>query len=284
MIDPKVSIYIPTKNRSLLLKRAIESVLHQDYKNIEVIIIDDESSDDTQSVVENYLDKGDIKLIINQTSLGASASRNIAILSSNGQFVTGLDDDDYFSRPDRISRFVYEYNKSSNCKVALFDSISVKSPLGINTRYTSRKVTIADLKKYNKIGNQVFAERDTFIKSGLFDQEMPAWQDWDLWIRMAKNGYVFQNINLNSYVVDESHSYNRITDSDERKIRIAMDMLSSKIEPLTVYEKYCLTRSMLAYPGVRAKMMDLIVIFNALKISEIFKKLLKKNTNKSKNR
>ena len=92
---PTVSVVIPTHNRSAMLERAVRSVLGQTYQNLECIIVDDASTDDTPDVI-NMLIKHDarIKYIRHKTNRFASASRNSGIGISNGAFVAFLDDDD----------------------------------------------------------------------------------------------------------------------------------------------------------------------------------------------
>ena len=101
-----VSIYLPTRNREALLRRAINSVLTQTYTTLELIVVDDGSTDGTHT----YLDTvrtGDsrIQVIRNEVSLGAPLSRNLAIRAARGEFITGLDDDDYF-HPQRLATLV----------------------------------------------------------------------------------------------------------------------------------------------------------------------------------
>jgi glycosyltransferase involved in cell wall biosynthesis len=105
-MDRLVSIYLPTHNRRRLLERAVDSVLNQTYRNIELIVVNDGSTDDTSPFLHEkcQLDQRLIP-IINPTSLGPSKSRNIAVMAAKGTFITGLDDDDEFT-PDRIARFV----------------------------------------------------------------------------------------------------------------------------------------------------------------------------------
>ena len=101
-----VTIYLPTKNRVNLLRRAVDSVLSQTYANIELIVIDDGSSDETSALLSS-IRAGDarLKIITNSVSVGSNASRNSAIQAATGDFITGLDDDDAFE-PYRIEKFV----------------------------------------------------------------------------------------------------------------------------------------------------------------------------------
>jgi len=90
-----VSCIIPTHNRSLLLKRAVESVINQIYKNLEIIIVNDASRDDTCDVI-NELKRKDLRIIslVNAKPQGPSAARNRGINIATGAFIAFLDDDD----------------------------------------------------------------------------------------------------------------------------------------------------------------------------------------------
>lgn len=104
--NDKVSIYISTYNRVNKLKRAIFSVLNQDYTNIEIIVCDDASNDGTEEFMNDLVKFDNRVLYIRNTSnLGACATRNNAINVATGKFITGLDDDDEFMA-DRVSVFV----------------------------------------------------------------------------------------------------------------------------------------------------------------------------------
>ena len=100
----KVSIYIPTKNRVKLLQRALSSVLCQNYYNIEILIVDDGSTDGTREYLYDLQNKYScVKVFFNELSSGACYSRNLAIKLSTGDFVTGLDDVDFYLNKNRIN-------------------------------------------------------------------------------------------------------------------------------------------------------------------------------------
>ena len=93
MNNPFFTVVIPTHNRSLLLKRAVESVLSQTFEDFELIVIDDHSTDDTASVVKSFTDHR-MRYLTNQRTKGACGARNTGIFSAKGKWVAFLDDDD----------------------------------------------------------------------------------------------------------------------------------------------------------------------------------------------
>ncbi len=98
MIEDFVSIIIPTYNRSEMLDKAIKSALEQTYKNIEIIVVDDNANNEeerekTKLIVSKY---PNVLLLQNETNLGGALTRNNGIINSNGKYIAFLDDDDIF--------------------------------------------------------------------------------------------------------------------------------------------------------------------------------------------
>lgn len=103
MPNPLVSVIIPTYNRSHVICKAIESVLHQTYENIELIVVDDGSTDDTPSRLAVYDDKICVLL---QDNTGPSIARNHGVEASHGEILAFLDSDDLWL-PTKIEQQVH---------------------------------------------------------------------------------------------------------------------------------------------------------------------------------
>ena len=88
---PFFSVIIPTYNRSVLLKEAIDSVLNQNFKDFELFVIDDGSTDDTPEMIKECSDK---LVYLKQKNSGVSSARNLGIKKCNGKYITFLDSDD----------------------------------------------------------------------------------------------------------------------------------------------------------------------------------------------
>ena len=277
-----VSVYIPTKNRQKLLERAIDSVLSQSYKEIELIVVDDNSTDGTGEYLESMQSKGHLKIISMPISMGASVARNTAISQANGFFITGLDDDDYFSK-ERIEKFVDYWQTVNTKKVAgLFDAKTKLLSTNKSFILSSPKniVTIDDLLGRNMVGSQVFAPRCHYIQSELFDLKMPAWQDWELWIRMANKFGDFHSLDGSSYVVDESHQFARISEQPEFIIRHALNMVLYKNPDLSNKQKALFLSSCLFnYTSVRLSFSDILelLMYTSLRhtFNTVYKKLIR---------
>ena len=97
-VSPLVSVVIPTRNRAVLVRRAITSVLQQTCRSFELIVVDDGSKDGTAEVVKSFADDR-VRYLRHSTSRGASAARNTGIECSGGEFIAFLDDDDEWLPP-----------------------------------------------------------------------------------------------------------------------------------------------------------------------------------------
>lgn len=261
-----VTIYIPTKNRLPLLKRAISSVKEQSYSDIELIVVDDCSNDGTKEFLVDCESRGELKGIYQETSAGACVARNLAITASSGFFVTGLDDDDYYIVDTKINDYVLHWQNAHQKLAGLFDCARVLTDQGVVDRYTSPYVNYSALRKSNHIGNQVFAPKHHFVDAGLFDPEMPAWQDWDLWLRMSKLYGEFENIQSFGTLIDEKHGLNRISSRPSVVIREAMKKLITKMGPLTLRERSYLITALHNYPQVRPTVPEIATIIAARRL------------------
>jgi glycosyltransferase involved in cell wall biosynthesis len=227
-----VSVYIPTRNRATRLGIAIESVLRQTYSDIEVIVVDDNSTDDTSDLLES-LSKQEARLrfVVNTESKGAPTARNQAIRLAQGRFVTGLDDDDRF-QPDRVRSFVERWLALEEQGIrpsCLYSQDIIQSADG-RSRITIKPdhARYEDLFKHNCIGNQVFAPKEHFISAGLFDELLPAWQDLELFMRIAALlGPAFL-VNSPSQIVDNTPRNNRISTVPRDRVLEAYRLVAEK--------------------------------------------------------
>ncbi|HBW1581920.1 MULTISPECIES: glycosyltransferase [Klebsiella pneumoniae complex] len=214
MTEELVTVYIPTHNRNVLVERAIKSVLAQTYKNLEIIICDDGSSDSTWEVLTR-LKKNDerIKLLRNTIPKGACVSRNNCIRIAKGKYITGLDDDDEFL-PERIEKFIGFINNNTYqlvCSNLFYKSDGFMSKGERYSGVISKKM----IGYRNMIGNQIFSETCLIKDIGGFDEKAPAWQDYDLWFRLLSRGYECYRIDDATYIMDIAHDAPRITTSSK---------------------------------------------------------------------
>lgn len=260
-----VTVYITTFNRLSLLKRAISSVQQQTYQNIEIIVADDGSEDGTQEYLIEMQQQALIKAILNQSgaSKGACYGRNKAIEMANGEFITGLDDDDYFE-PWRVEKFIENWKaktKAGDEFAALFDSVVEHRKYGKVNCYDTPIVDYQALRIANLIGNQIFTLTNRLRVIDGFDELMPALQDWDTWLRVAKTHGGICNINSRSYVQIHDHGSGRISEKPAAKIRFAFERLMSKLSPLSSKERAALLNTMYGYNQLDNKFNELLTMF-----------------------
>ncbi|EFJ2541190.1 MULTISPECIES: glycosyltransferase [Bacteria] len=205
--NDKVSIYISTYNRVNKLKRAIFSVLNQDYTNIEIIVCDDASNDGTEEFMNDLVKFDNRVLYIRNTSnLGACATRNNAINVATGKFITGLDDDDEFMA-DRVSVFVkyWDDNYAFICSdfIEKFDN-------GLRKNHYHNKKLISDytgLLYYNNASNQIFTLTKNLRSINGFRENVKRYQDWDTWLRLSYKFGEFLRIPNATYIMNHDHSH-----------------------------------------------------------------------------
>lgn len=219
----KVSIYIPTRNRRPLLQRAVASVRRQTYDNIEIVVVDDGSNDDTRDYLRDLaVQERRLVPLRMETPRGPSAARNRAITAASGIFVTGLDDDDEF-RADRIALFVSQWT-SLGAQTEAISGLFSESVLtdGVSTVITTDRkdhVSYSELFRHNFIGNQIFCPRDRLLAIGGYDENLPAWEDLEMFMRLVKRYGEARRLREPTYTYYVERSRERISTNAERQHR-----------------------------------------------------------------
>jgi len=121
-----VSILIPTYNRANLLKRAIESALKQSYDNIEIIVSDNCSTDDTKEVVSKFMDNR-IRYFRNERNLGPILNWRLSLKIAKGYLSVILSDDDYFLDEQYIENVVKLFNRYHSVNLVITDCVLGKT-------------------------------------------------------------------------------------------------------------------------------------------------------------
>lgn len=207
---PLVSVYLPTRNRSALLSRCIASILDQSYRNLELLIVDDASTDDTCEILERY-SRADARVQLHRHELaaGAPAARNLAIRHAQGEFLTGMDDDDVML-PNRLESLIAAFDPRYSLICSAFIRKNRNQTL---TLADSRMIIDLDSQLMrNHVGNAALTLTSRVREVGLFDESMPAWQDYDLWTRMIRHYGPALRIDEPSHVIHEDHDSPRISE------------------------------------------------------------------------
>lgn len=205
---PLVSAVVTTHNRADLLPRALDSVAVQSYPNIELIVVDDGSVDETPEVVKKYENQLPMKYIRLEESHGASRARNRGIKEAGGEFVAGLDDDDKWHE-DRIADLQSAYSDDYACVTS---DVTMIYPDGSATWRKEKIIDLDTLLFTNQVGNQVLVKRRRLLDVGGFDPHLKAAQDYDLWVRLCAAYGPILNVKKSLQSVHMDHQANRITD------------------------------------------------------------------------
>lgn len=183
-----ISVIIPTYNRAGILPRAVNSVLKQSYGNLELIIVDDASGDDTDNVVSCFNDKR-IRYIRHEKNKGGSAARNTGITVSGGDFIGFLDDDDEWM-PDKLEKQMAKFMIVKKEVGLIYCGTRILE--GNRVLVTYYPVEKGDLRTRLLLGTTIggtdpaLVKKECFDEVGLFDENLKSCQDWDMWKRISE--------------------------------------------------------------------------------------------------
>ena len=183
--SPRVSVIIPTYNRSWCLSEAIDSVLSQTFQDMELIVVDDGSSDETPALLSHYADR---LRVLRQTNRGVSAARNSGIQAAHGDLIAFLDSDDTW-QPDKLARQVDFFDRQPDAMICQTEEIWIRRGVRVNPKQRHRKpsgwIFEASLALCLVSPSAVMMRRDLLEEMGGFDESLPACEDYDLWLRMS---------------------------------------------------------------------------------------------------
>ena len=195
-----VSVIIPTYNRADTVKRAVESVLGQTYSNIEVIVVDDCSSDDTKKIIESISDDR-VSFIRLETNSGACVARNKGVENASGEYIAFQDSDDFW-HPDKLEKQVSFLEKGEYDFVTCgFYRISNSSrtEIGFHDCNIDPIKNWCELLDNNWVSTQTILCKKSCFEKISFDRSIKRYQDWDLALQAAT---CFKMGSLNEGLVD----------------------------------------------------------------------------------
>jgi glycosyltransferase involved in cell wall biosynthesis len=216
-----VSVIIPAYNKSDYTCRTVDSVLAQTYPHIEILVVDDGSTDDTRRRMEAY--GGRIRYIYKKNG-GACSARNEGIRQAKGEYLAFLDCDDLYL-PAKIElsvKYLTEHPEAGFVHTKAYTMDRDDKTVGVYERLASRRDGwIAEgLIMGNFICNStVVARRRCIDQAGLFDETifMPA--DWDMWLRLAEQapaGYIDEP--LTKYRITDNYVFNNLERSQREEV------------------------------------------------------------------
>jgi glycosyltransferase involved in cell wall biosynthesis len=186
---PQVSAVVPTQNRSAMLEQALRSALEQEDVELEVIVVDDGSADETPAVLAR-IDDPRLTVIRHERPLGVSRARNAGISRARGEWIAFLDDDDLWApgklRTQLSDAAEHGVTFSYSAAVAIDDRMSATRLTHPPGPEAVRRLLFGG----NVIGSPsvVLLTAELLGRAGDFDERLPLMEDWDLWIRVASLG------------------------------------------------------------------------------------------------
>ena len=213
--NPLVSIVVRTKDRPKLLRKAIQSILGQTYRPIQVVLVNDGGCDLDLEELQGILENISLNYLKLETNIGRAGAGNIGIGNVRGKYVGFLDDDDEYY-PEHLTTLV-SFLEQSDYEVAYTDSLMVYKEYSPQTHElddsVKREVVFSQDFSYDKLVFENYIpfmcllfKRDLLVASGGFDNGFELYEDWDLLMRIGKN-YPFYHIrqvtaNYNQWSID----------------------------------------------------------------------------------
>lgn len=189
MFGPLVSVVIPTYNHAQFVGYAVKSVLAQTYPNIEIIVVDDGSTDETADILKPYLAR---IIYLFKPNGGTPNALNYGIERTKGKYVCWLSADDAF-RPEKIAKQLTQMESKPEIGFA-YTSFAVidgegKKLYDVHSQtYLSTQEMVRKLREGNFInGSSVMMRKTALEKSGWFDEGLAQAHDHDLWFRLLRN-------------------------------------------------------------------------------------------------
>jgi len=174
-----------------MLKEAADSVLDQDYPNFELIVVDDGSTDDTPELLATY---GEKITVIRQPNRGVSAARNRGIAGAKGELIAFLDSDDLWL-PGKLTKQLEFFHANPNALICQTEEIWIRRGKRVNPKNKHKKISGMIFEPSLHLclvsPSAVMMRRSLFEKVGLFDETLPACEDYDLWLRVSRQYPVY---------------------------------------------------------------------------------------------
>lgn len=224
-----VSVIIPTHNRARLVSRALDSVFNQSLQPLEVILVDDGSTDDTARLLATKYPQVSY---LYQHNSGVSTARNLGIKNARGHWIALLDSDDEWL-PDKLENQLRALAENPQCKICHGEEIWIRNGKRVNPK-----------QKHKKQGGWLFEhclplcvispsavilDRQLLLDIGLFDENLPACEDYDLWLRLCAFHEVLylENPLITKYGGHEDQLSSRFPAMDRFRMRALEKIISS---------------------------------------------------------
>ena len=208
MKEAALSVIVANYNNERFIGECLDSILNQTYKDLEIIVSDDASTDNSPAIIREYEEKypGVVKGIFNPVNRGVAQNRHEAILQAKSEYITTLDSDDYYYDARKLEKemaLISHYKREKGKDIIAFSNILlVKSDKTLITAW-GKPGNIKEGKVLNEIitrscmiPRDFIMKREAYFEVGGYDKRFAIYEDWDLKIRLAKK-YEFYYTGIN---------------------------------------------------------------------------------------
>ncbi len=212
-MHPLVSVVLPTYNRAQTLDRSIQSVLNQTFSDFELIVVDDGSTDQSNSILGRFAHLKNVSLV-SRPHRGCSAARNYGIRMARGRFIAFQDSDDEWI-PDKLAKAVAALERSDGKTGVFYSDMQVVWGDGTVSDFRAPQIEPGLLINEKSRDYQVHSigiqsaviKRECFERVGYFDEALPRFIDLDLFIRLSDHfGFVHASENLVNFYIGQGIS------------------------------------------------------------------------------
>ena len=233
----EISVILPTYNRCLFLKQAIESVLAQTFTDYELIVVDDGSTDETPELLASY---GEKIITIRQENKGVSAARNAGIQKASARLIAFLDSDDLWM-PEKLAVQKAFFDARPNDLICQTEEIWIRNGIRVNPKIKHKKqsgmIFEPSLHLCLVSPSAVMIRRELFDAVGMFDENILACEDYDLWLRTACQYPVY--LISDPLILKQGGHADQLSKSpglDQYRIRSLLNLLESGILTQSQYQ------------------------------------------------
>ena len=241
--DAMVSVVMTTYNRAYILDRGIRDILQQSWQNFEFIIVNDNSSDDTEKLIQSFEDSR-IRYIKNDKNKGVSFARNLGLSAAKGEYVIFQDDDD-LSRLDKLEKMMMKMEKSGENVAAVYHEIIMLTETDGSDEYSKQIIPDREIDDVRKNGftfpgllpknfittSAILMKKKYLDEVGYFDEELIAYEDWELCLRLSKYyDFIFLREIMYDYLRGKTGLISSQESSHREKVLHSLYHIDSKYE------------------------------------------------------
>ena len=257
MNNPLVSVMITSYNQKDILPRAIDSVLSQTYKNLQIVIADDGSTDASQDLINQYYQRfpDQIKPILSPKNQGIPKNKNMGFRACDGDFITYLDGDDFYY-PEKIEREIKVFKLEPSFGVVFSNFAFVNQNCSTSKYWKREDIFVPQGDIFIDVFSRNFPfwtlyrneliRKELLEKINYYDENLIAYEDWDSRIRLSKIAKIGYSDYVGAAYVDDPKGISK-TEKRQRllqEMRYVMTKNSRLLNDLKLFEKIKVLRTL----------------------------------------